>query len=100
MDNNNEIDSLLLRLFSDLDTVVLEVLSDKAKPIVASTYLDINRKIEDDLTKIDAIIQHAKAAAVLLAIDSKSMSKMWHDNQTNGRGNTLEKFLKLSSYTY
>jgi len=72
---------------------VLEVLSDKAKTIVASMYFDINRQIEDDLNKIDAIVQQAKGAGVLLAIDSNSRSKMWHDNQTNARGKTLEEFL-------
>jgi len=90
---NDQIDSLLLRQLSDEDTVVLEVLSDKAKTIVASMYLDINRQIEDDLNKIDAVIQHAKGAGVLLAIDSNSRSKMWHDNQTNARGKILEEFL-------
>ena len=33
----NQIDSLLLRQLSDEDTVVLEVVSDKAKTIIAST---------------------------------------------------------------
>jgi hypothetical protein len=34
---NSQIDSLLLRQLSDEDTVVLEVVSDKAKTIIAST---------------------------------------------------------------
>jgi hypothetical protein len=90
---NNQIDSLLLRQLSDEDTLVLEVVSDKTKTIVARMYFDINRQIEEDLNKIEAIIQHAKGAGVLLAIDSNCMSKMWHDNQTNAGGKTLEEFL-------
>jgi exonuclease III len=43
---NNQIDSILLRQLSDEDTVVLEVVSDKAKTIIASMYFDINRQIE------------------------------------------------------
>ena len=35
---NNQIYSLLLRQLSDEDTVVLEVVSDKAKIIIASMY--------------------------------------------------------------
>jgi len=56
-------------------------------------YFDINRQIEDDLNKIEAIIQHAKGVGVLLAIDSNSRSRSWHDNQTNSRGRILEEFL-------
>jgi len=69
---NNQIDSLLLRQLSDEDTVVLEVVSDKAKTIIASMYFDINRQIVDNLNKTEAIIHHAKGAGVLLAIDSNS----------------------------
>ena len=56
-------------------------------------YVDINRQIEYDLNKIEAIIQHAKGTGVLLAIDSNSRSKMWYDNLTNARGRILEEFL-------
>jgi len=57
---NNQIDFLILRQLSDEDTVVLEVVIDKAKTIIASMYFDINRQIEGDLNKIEAIIRHAK----------------------------------------
>jgi len=60
---NNQIDSLLLRQLSDEDSVVLEVVSDKAKTIAASMYFDLNRQIEGDLIKIEAIIHHAKKLA-------------------------------------
>jgi hypothetical protein len=88
--SNNQIDSLLLKQLSDKDTVVLKVVSDKAKTIIASMYFDINRQIEGDLKKIEAIIYHAKGAGVLLAIDSDSRSTSWHDTQTNARGRILE----------
>jgi hypothetical protein len=90
---NNQIDFLILRQLSDEDTVVLEVVIDKAKTIIASMYFDINRQIEGDLNKIEAIIHHAKGAGVLLAIDSNSRSTSWHDTQTNARGRILEEFL-------
>ena len=64
MVNNNQIDSILIRQLSDEDTEVLEVINNKAKIIIASTYFDINRQIEDDLNKIEAIIQHAKELAL------------------------------------
>ena len=89
---NNEMDSLLLRQFSDEDTVILDVVSDKAKTIVAIMYFDINRQILGDLNEIEAIIHHAKGAGVLLDIGSNSRSTSWHDTQTNTRGRILEEF--------
>ena len=90
---NNQLDIILLRQLSDEDTVVLEVVSGKAKTIVACMYFDITRQIEDDLNKIEAIVDYAKGAGILLAIDSNSRSKTWHDTQTNNRGRILEEFL-------
>jgi len=90
---NIQIGFLLLRQLLDEDTVVLEVVRGNGKIIIASMYFDINRQIKDDLKKIEAIIQHAKGAGVLLAIDSNSRSTSWHDTQTNSRGSILEEFL-------
>jgi hypothetical protein len=72
---------------------VLEVVSDKAETIVAIMYFDINRRFEDDFNKIEAIIQQAKEVGFLLAIDSNSRSKMWHDNLNKSRGRILEEYL-------
>jgi hypothetical protein len=52
--------TLLIQQLSDKDTVVLEVIIDNAKIISVSMYLDISQKIDDDLTKIEDIIQNAK----------------------------------------
>jgi exonuclease III len=90
---NNQIDSLLLRQLSDEDTVVLEVVYNKDKTIIASMYFDINRRIEDDLNKIEAIIQHANGAGVIVAMDSNARSSSRHDTQTNTRGRILEEYL-------
>jgi len=57
---NNEIDSLLLRQLSDEDTVVLEVLSDKAKTIVASMYFDIKNKLKTTCTKLKQLYNTRK----------------------------------------
>ena len=45
------------------------------------------------MIKIEAIIQHAEGAGILLAMDSNSRSTTWHDTQTNTRGRLLEEFL-------
>ena len=39
--------------------VVLEVIIGNVKIILASMYLDINRELEIDLLKIEAILLHA-----------------------------------------
>jgi len=97
---NNQIDTILLTQLSDSDTVVLEVTLDNAKKIIlASMYLDINQQLTDDTLKIEAILQHAKGAGIILAMDSNSRSTSWHDKQTNARGRILEDFL-TSNYLH
>jgi len=96
---NNQIDTLLLTQLSDSDTVVLEITLDNAKIIIASMYFDINQQTADDMLKIEAILQHAKGAGIILAMDSNSRSAAWHDTQTNARGRILEDFL-TSNYLY
>jgi hypothetical protein len=56
-------------------------------------YLDINQHLHDYMIKIEAIIQHAESAGILLAMDSNSRSTTWHDTQTNTGGRILEEFL-------
>jgi hypothetical protein len=51
------------------------------------------------LNKIEAIIQHAKGAGVIIAMDSNSRSSSWHDTQTNTRGRILEEYL-VSKYLH
>jgi len=89
----NEIDSILTRQLSVEDTAVLDVVNNKAKIIIASMYFDINRQIEDNLNKIEELIQHAKGAGVIIAMVSNSRSTSWHDTLTNTRGRILEEFL-------
>jgi len=55
---------------------------DNAKISIASMYFDINQQITDDVLKIEAILQHAKYAGIILATDSNSRSTAWHDTQT------------------
>jgi hypothetical protein len=56
-------------------------------------YFDINRNINIGLRKIEAIIQRAHDAGILIAIDSNVRSSSWHDILTNGRGRMLEEIL-------
>ena len=87
------IDSILIRQLSDEDAVVTEVVYNKLKIIIGSMYFDVNRQIEYDLNKIEAIMQHAKGTGTILAIDSNARSTTWHDHITNHRGRILEEFL-------
>jgi hypothetical protein len=45
------------------------------------------------LAKIEAALQHAKGAGVLITMDNNSRSASWHDSTTNARGRILEEFL-------
>jgi hypothetical protein len=52
-------------------------------------YFNIGKQIETDLMKIEAAIQHAKGAGVLIAMDSNSRSTLRHDS--------LDKHKRLNS---
>ena len=97
--NNNQLDTILIKQLSDEDTVVIEIIFNELKFIIASLYFDITQHIDNDLQKIVQIAQHAKGEGVLLAIDSNSRSSSWHDIITNERGRILEEFL-LSQQLY
>jgi len=70
---NNTLDIMLIKQLSDEDVVVLEVIIGKKKNIT-TMYFDINRQIDIDLIKLEAIIQHANGAGLLTAMDSNSKS--------------------------
>ena len=46
-----------------------------------------------DLSKIEAVLQHANGVGVLLAIDTNARSASWHDSTTNARARTLDEYL-------
>ena len=91
--NNKRVDTILLKQLSDEDAVVIELIFGYKKVIIASMYFDINRCIGIDLRKIEAIIQHAQDAGILIAMDSNVRSSSWRNILTNGTGRTLEEFL-------
>jgi hypothetical protein len=90
---NKHIDVLLLKQHSYADAVVEEITFDGVKRILASRYFDIGRQIEVDLSKIEAVLQHANGLGVLLAIDSNARFESWHDSTTNARDRTLDEYL-------
>jgi hypothetical protein len=46
-----------------------------------------------DLSTIEAVLQHANGAGVLLAIDNNARSASWHDSTTKARVRTLDEYL-------
>jgi hypothetical protein len=90
---NNQIDAILIKQLSDADTVVVEIINGSLKFILVSMYFDREHPIELDLVKIEAVMQHAKGAEVLIAMGSISRFTLWHDTLTNTRGRILEEFI-------
>ena len=88
---NNQIDTLLIKQLSDI--VVMELIFGNVKIILASMDMDRNQQLDDYLLKIEAIIQHAKGAGILLAMDSNSRYNTWNVTRTNTRGRIPEEFL-------
>jgi len=56
-------------------------------------YFDIGQQIEVESAKIEATLQHAKGAGVLIEMDSNSMSVSWHDSTRKVSDRDLEEFL-------
>jgi len=83
---NNQLDAILIKQLSDADTVAVEIINGSLKFILVSTYFDRENPAELDLVKIEAVMQHAKGAGVLIAMDSNSRSILWHDTLTQEVG--------------
>jgi len=54
---------------------------DNVKIVLASMYLDINQHFDDNLLKIDTIIQHSRREGNSLAMDSNSKSTILQDKR-------------------
>jgi len=69
---NNKIDAILTTQMSNEDTVFLEIIHENLKFFAASMYFDIEDQIENNFTKIDALLYFAKGGKILIATDSNS----------------------------
>jgi hypothetical protein len=78
---------------SDEDTIVLELIYDNLKFYAASMYFDIQDQLGKSLDKMDEILKLTKSGKILIAADTDSRSKTWHNVITNTRGKTLEEYL-------
>ena len=91
--NNKQIDTMKITQLSNEDKVVLETKFGNAALLIASMYFDINRPINLDLQKMQAILMHANAVGIVFAVDSNARSTSWHDVLTKKRGKTMEEFI-------
>ena len=89
---NNQIDTMLIQQLSDAYTVVVEILKGSPKIILVSMYFERENPIEHDLSKIEAVLRHAKGKGVLIANDSNARSTLWYNTLTNPRRRILEEF--------
>jgi hypothetical protein len=56
-------------------------------------YFDRHKHLEHDLTKVDAILQHAKRVGAIIAMDSNVRLTSWHDTTMSKRGKRLEEYI-------
>jgi hypothetical protein len=56
-------------------------------------YFDIQDRLGKHLNKMDEILKLTKSRKILIAADTNSRSKTWHDVVTNTRGKKLEEYL-------
>jgi hypothetical protein len=87
---NDNIDAVLIQQLSDRDNVILELRYKNIRILAASMYFDITEEIDKKTAKVDKILQFGRGSGIIIAMDSNSRSTIWHDDQTNSRGKTLE----------
>ena len=83
--NSKKVDAILITQISDEEATVVELRLGRAIIIVASIYFDIKRSIQEDLKKMQAVINHAKGIEKIFSIDSNARSTSWNDVITNKR---------------
>jgi len=86
VDNDKQIDTTKITQLSDEDMEVLETKFGNATLLIASMYFDINRTIDYDLQKMQAILMHANGLGIVFAVDSNARYTSLHDVLTNKRG--------------
>jgi len=90
---NRNVDATLISQISNEDMITLEVTRGNTAFIVASTYFDRQNPIEQDLTKVDTILQHVKREGATISMDRNARSTTWHDTKTNNKGKQLEDYI-------
>jgi hypothetical protein len=94
--NSKKVNAIPITQISDEDATVVELRLGRATIVAASIYFDIKRPIDDDLKKMQAVTNHAKGIATILAIDSNSRSTSWNHVITNKWGRALEEFITIN----
>mgnify|MGYP000017547148 CR=1 FL=1 len=95
--NNKDINAIAINQISDRDCVVTEMIYNGAKFIGASVYFDGEEDIEEDLRKVEQILDYAKGNRLMILADTNARSKLWYDTINNERGKILEEFLTVKS---
>lgn len=90
---NRYIDAILISQLTDGDAAVIEIIYGNLRFYAASIYMDMETDINNDLRKMDKIIDYTKGSGLLIAVDSNARSKTWHDTITNPRGRIIEEYL-------
>ena len=91
--NNGELDASLITLLSNEDCVAVEVRSEAVKFYSVNKYFDNRRDIEEDIRKLEKVMDYTTGNGLFIAVDSDARSKMWHDTITNQGGKILKEFL-------
>ena len=89
---NNKIYAVLIKQLSNPDSVLIEV-KYNTRFFAGSMYFDITKELERELDTIEELIDFRNRNELLIAVDSNSRSKTWHDSQTNKRGKILEEYI-------
>jgi hypothetical protein len=81
--SNNQIDAVAVKQVSDEDASLIEFSYKGVKFYGASLYFAIDRDMGRDIGKVEEIRELTTGKGLIIAMDSNSRNKLWHDTQTN-----------------
>jgi len=90
---NKEVEAMLISQLSDEDTITLEIKRGDTVIILVSMYWDRQKPIEQEMNKVDKILQYGKRVGVIITMDTNARSTSWYDTTTNNRGKQQEEYI-------
>ena len=90
--NNDQLNATLITQLSNEDSVAVEVRSEAVKFYSVSMYLNSRRDLEEDIRQLETVLDYSKGKRLIIALDSNTRSKMWHETITNECGKIPEEF--------
>ena len=90
---NPKIKALKLEHLCNTHFACAEPTTFSTKFFVISAYLQYADPIEQYIIQLEKILLELRGQEVIMCLDANARSTMWHDNESNAKGEILESFI-------